>query len=181
MKKKLGKITLEIVKGDITEETTDAIVNAANSSLSGGGGVDGAIQHKAGSTVMQECQMIIRQRGSCLAGTAVSTSGGRLSCKYIIHAVGPIWHGGSQDEEGLLYDAYKSSLRIASLKQLQSISFPNISTGVYNFPKEEAANIVLEAIQDFAEKESSLELIRFVCFDEENYKLYLKVFAKLDD
>lgn len=170
---------IEVVNLDITLETTDAIVNAANSKLAGGGGVDGAIHQKAGPNLLQECQAIIKERGACPAGDAVLTAAGNLPTKYVIHAVGPIWQGGSHGEDQLLVQAYQKSLELANQKKLQSISFSNISTGVYGFPKERAAFLVYETIKDFLSKPTSLEKIRFVCFDQENYQIYLKQFYHL--
>lgn len=170
---------IEVVNLDITLETTDAIVNAANSKLAGGGGVDGAIHKKAGPKLLQECQAIIKELGDCPSGDAVITTAGDLPSKYVIHAVGPVWHGGSHGEDQLLVLAYQKSLELANQKKLESISFSNISTGVYGFPKERAAHLVYETIKSFLTKATSLENIRFVCFDQENYNIYLKQFYHL--
>lgn len=165
---------LTVIKGDITTQKVDVIVNAANSSLMGGGGVDGAIHRKGGSDILKECMAIRQKQGKCKTGDAVYTSGGLLPCRYVIHTVGPIWDGGDENEEMLLASCYRKSLEIAEQLNLQSIAFPNISTGVYGYPKAEAAKVAIKTILEYAQTESSLKQILFVCFDDENYQLYKK-------
>ena len=138
---KIGTSTLSIVEGDITKESTDAIVNAANSGLRGGGGVDGAIHRAGGPAIMQECRAI----GHCPTGQAVITTGGNLKARYVIHTVGPVWSGGARNEAALLRSAYLESLKLAAKKGLKSVSFPAISTGAYGYPLHEAARIALPA------------------------------------
>jgi len=165
---------LTLIKGDITKLKVDAIVNAANSSLLGGGGVDGAIHIAAGPGLLAEC----RNLGGCAVGEAKVTSGYNLLAKFIIHTVGPVWHGGKDNEDRLLKDCYHNSLLIAENLKLKSIAFPNISTGVYHFPKLKAAKLALEAIRNFTGTAEYLQEIFLVCFDDENYKIYSSL---LDD
>lgn len=159
-----------LVKGDITKLIVDAIVNAANSALLGGGGVDGAIHRAGGPTIMEECRKI----GNCPTGKAVITSAGNMPAKYVIHTVGPIWSGGNNHEEELLKSAYKNSLNLALEYGIKSIAFPNISTGVYGFPKEKAAKIAIETTMNFLQSEESEIEVMFVCFDDNNYSFYKK-------
>jgi O-acetyl-ADP-ribose deacetylase len=159
---------LEILKGDITKMHVDAIVNAANSALSGGGGVDGAIHRAGGPDIMEACRKI----GGCPTGEAVITTAGKLPAKFVIHTVGPIWSGGEHGEEELLAKAYRNSLDLAIKNELKSIAFPNISTGVYGFPKDQAAAIALETTRSFLRTASVKPDVYFVCFDDENYRLY---------
>lgn len=162
---------LEAIQGDITKVEVDAVVNAANSGLRGGGGVDGAIHKAGGPTIMEECRKI----GGCPTGEAVITTGGDLPAKYVIHAVGPVWNGGNKNEEKLLASAYRSSLNLAIEHGIKSIAFPNISTGVYGFPKEKAAGIAIETVRRFlADSETDLNVF-FVCFDAENHAIYQKL------
>lgn len=165
---------LTVIKGDITNQKVDAIVNAANPSLMGGGGVDGAIHRKGGNDILRECMEIRRKQGKCQTGDAVYTSAGLLPCKYVIHTVGPIWGGGDENEEKLLASCYLKSLEIAEKLKLESIAFPNISTGVYGYPKAEAAKVAIKTVLEYAQTESNLKQILFVCFDDENYQLYKK-------
>jgi O-acetyl-ADP-ribose deacetylase len=164
---------INITKGDITKENVDAIVNAANSSLLGGGGVDGAIHAAGGSQILEECMAIVRKIGELKTGEAVITSGGKLKAKYVIHTVGPIWHGGHSNEEVLLSNAYRNSLKLASEKGIKTIAFPNISTGVYGFPKELAAKIAFDTVKVSLLDYEKIEEVKFVCFDDYSYKLYL--------
>jgi len=166
------KTTINIIKGDITKQQVDAIVNAANSSLLGGGGVDGAIHRAGGPEILEACKKIVADQGPCKTGEAVITTGGELPARFVIHAVGPIWYGGKNKEEQLLANAYLNSLNLAALNDIRSIAFPNISTGAYNFPKDKAARIALKVTYDFIEAENIFEEILFVCFDEENFQLY---------
>lgn len=169
--------TISLLKGDITTVHVDAIVNAANSSLMGGGGVDGAIHRKGGPQILEECKEIIARQGSCKTGKAVYTSAGDLPAKYVIHTVGPVWNGGKKGEALLLASCYRESLSLANQLGAKTIAFPNISTGVYRFPKEEAARIAIEEVLSFIKEENSIDEIIFVSFDEENYDLY-KSFLK---
>ncbi len=157
-----------LYQGDITEMHVDAIVNAANKSLLGGGGVDGAIHRAAGSKLLDECKKL----DGCETGKAKITEAYRLPCRYVIHAVGPVWYGGKNNEEEMLASAYRNSLQLAADKKLESIAFPNISTGVYRFPKELAAEIAIKTVRDFLDKEGSLEQVFFCVFDDENFEIY---------
>ena len=140
---------VKLLQGDITKLNVDAIVNAANSSLMGGGGVDGAIHRAGGPAILAECREIVARQGRCETGCAVITSGGNLPAKFAIHTVGPVWHGGSRNEDQLLANAYLNSLRLALENGIETIAFPNISTGVYGFPKERASHIAIEAVTQF--------------------------------
>jgi len=163
---------ITLVQGDITKIKVDAIVNAANSSLLGGGGVDGAIHRAGGPKILEECMVIREKQGGCKTGEAVITTGGNLPAKYVIHTVGPVWYGGKNNEDELLANAYKNSLRLATEYEIKSIAFPNISTGVYGFPKQRAAEIAVNAVKDFFNLTTLIKEVFFVCFDEENYKIY---------
>ncbi|MDR3114421.1 MAG: O-acetyl-ADP-ribose deacetylase [Treponema sp.] len=174
---------LELLQGDITRLTVDAIVNAANSSLRGGSGVDGAIHRAAGPELLAECQRIAARRkghpaGACPTGEAVITGPGRLLCKKVIHTVGPIWYGGAEGEPGLLAACYRNSLLLAKEAGLESIAFPNISTGVYGYPKAAAAEIAIQTVKASLSKAPGIKRVIFVCYDEENYGIY-KSFAGL--
>lgn len=167
---------IELLFGDITELSVDAIVNAANSGLYGGGGVDGAIHRKGGKIISDECSLIRAKQGGCPPGEAVYTSAGNLSAKFIIHTVGPYWTGGDKNEDEILRRCYENSLRLAENLHMESIAFPNISTGVYRFPKERAAQIAIESVIEFSKKLNVVKKIIFVCFDNENYRIYKKLF-----
>ncbi len=160
----------EVYKGDITTIAVDVIVNVANSSLLGGGGVDGAIHRKGGKQILAECILIRNRQGGCPVGEAVITNAGNLPAKKVIHTVGPIWRGGEDGEAEKLKTAYLNCLKLAEQHHLKTIAFPNISTGVYRFPKKYAAAIALETIRSY--ESNLLEKVIFVCFDEENYNLY---------
>jgi len=166
---------IELIQGDITKTQADAIVNAANSSLLGGGGVDGAIHRAGGDEIMEDCLKIREKQGKCKVGEAVITRAGKLPAKYVIHTVGPIWNG-KEKEEGLLYNAYKNSLALAEQNEVRTIAFPNISTGVYHFPKDKAAEIAIKAIASIPD-DSKIENVIFVCFDDENYQIYQKLLS----
>ncbi len=163
---------LQVVHGDITRMEVDAIVNAANSGLLGGGGVDGAIHGAGGPAIMNACRAIREAQGGCPTGEAVITTGGLLAAPYVIHAVGPVWKGGSQDEDALLASAYRNSVRLAGEQGLRTLAFPNISTGIYGFPRERAVDIAIRAVREALPKAPSIEQVTFVCFDDENYRLY---------
>jgi len=162
---------LEVIKADITTIKADAIVNAANSSLLGGGGVDGTIHRKGGKAILQACVAIRNKQGKCKTGNAVITTAGNLPAKYVIHTVGPVWNGESEQNNALLVDCYRNSLTLAVENDVKIIAFPNISTGIYHFPKDKAADIAINAVNNFAQKEK-IEKVIFVCFDDENYDLY---------
>lgn len=166
---------IKVIKGDITKVKVDAIVNAANSSLLGGGGVDGAIHRAGGPEILEECIKIRCRQGGCNTGEAVITTAGKLQAKYVIHTVGPIWNGGQNNEEYLLGKCYQNSLKLAISNGVKSIAFPNISTGIYGFPKELAARIAIKTVFDFIQENSDIEQVIFVCFDNENYKIYLQL------
>jgi len=162
---------LEVIKADITTIKADAIVNAANSSLLGGGGVDGAIHRKGGKAILEACVAIRNKQGKCKTGHAVITTAGNLPAKYVIHTVGPVWTGENDNNNALLADCYRNSLTLAIENGVKVIAFPNISTGIYHFPKDKAADIAIASVNSFAEKEK-IEKVIFVCFDDENYELY---------
>lgn len=159
---------IELIKGDITKIKVDAVVNAANKSLLGGGGVDGAIHRAAGPELLDECRTL----NGCDTGQAKITSGYNLPSKYVIHTVGPVWHGGDHDEEKLLAGCYHNSLKIAEEQKLTSVAFPNISTGVYGYPKYQAARIAVNTTREFLKKSLDIKTVVFVTFDDENYLLY---------
>ncbi len=167
---------IELIQGDITKVKVDAIVNAANSSLLGGGGVDGAIHRAGGKAILEDCQRIRNKQGKCKVGEAVITTAGNLHAKYVIHTVGPVWNNGNKNEVKLLHLAYENSLALAKQNQVRSIAFPNISTGIYRFPKDKAAEIAIKAI-DIVKYDSQLEKVIFVCFDNENYQIYKKLLS----
>jgi O-acetyl-ADP-ribose deacetylase (regulator of RNase III) len=169
---------IEVIQGDITTLAVDAIVNAANSSLLGGGGVDGAIHEAAGPELFEECLKIAKSRkdnpgGPCPAGDAVITGAGRLPCKKVIHTVGPVWYGGTRGEPDLLASCYRKSLLLAKEAGLSSIAFPNISTGVYGYPKEQAAEIAVNTVKKILPETPGIAKVVFVCFDRGNYGLYV--------
>jgi len=167
---------LSLLQADITKLQVDAIVNAANSSLLGGGGVDGAIHRAGGPEILAACRDIRAKQGKCATGEAVITVAGKLPCKKVIHTVGPVWQNGHEGEGSKLVNCYHNSLTLAVAHGLKTIAFPNISTGVYRFPKEKAAQIALHTVQKFAETDGDkIEEVIFVCFDEENYTLYKKI------
>lgn len=165
---------IEVIKGDITKVEVDAIVNAANSSLMGGGGVDGAIHRAGGPAILEDCKKIVARQGRCSTGEAVITTAGKLPVKFVIHTVGPVWEGGSRNERDLLANCYTNSLRLAIENGCKTIAFPNISTGVYRFPKEEAAAISVKTVRMFLQRTDKVEKVFFVCFDEENFHLVQK-------
>ncbi len=164
-------MNIELIKADITTLSVDAIVNAANSSLLGGGGVDGAIHRKGGPAILEACMGIRDRQGGCVTGDAVITTGGNLPAKYVIHTVGPVWNGDKEEKAKLLASCYRNSLQLAIENGIKTIAFPNISTGIYHFPKEKAAVIALEAVRNFKPSDA-FNRILFVCFDDENYSIY---------
>lgn len=167
-----------VVKGDITKISIDAIVNAANTSLLGGSGVDGAIHKSGGKEILEDCQKIRNKQGGCKIGSAVITRAGMLPAKKVIHAVGPVWNGGYNNELELLSLAYFNSLKIAEDHKLHSISFPNISTGIFKFPKEIAAKIAIKTVETFLEYSEHVQKVIFVCYDIQNYIIYKKEIGK---
>ena len=176
MEFQVGKAVLQLIRGDITEVEADAIVNAANSSLMGGGGVDGAIHRKGGPRILEECKRLRATEwpDGLPTGKAVITSGGNLKAKYVIHTVGPVWLGGFHVEAELLKQAYKNSLKLAFAKGLKSIAFPSISTGAYRYPIEDASQIAVRTVKDFLEKEDKLERVVFVLFSESDFQVYFQ-------
>ena len=172
----VGKAILQITRGDITEIEADAIVNAANSSLMGGGGVDGAIHRKGGPKILEECRRIRETEwpDGLPTGKAVITSGGSLKAKNVIHTVGPVWHGGFHGEDELLKQAYRNSMKLAVAKGLKTIAFPSISTGAYGYPIGEASRVALNTVKDFLEKEDKLERVTLVLFSESDFQLHLE-------
>jgi len=162
---------VEVIKGDITQIKVDAIVNAANPSLTGGGGVDGAIHRAGGPQILEECRRIVAIKGKCQTGESVITTAGKLPAKFVIHTVGPVWSHGRNHEDCLLANCYRNSLHLALEYKCKSIAFPNISTGAYGFPKEMAAKIAMSTIMYCLQQHGEFEKIIFVCFDQENYEL----------
>ena len=169
------KPQIELQKGDITTIGTDAIVNAANSSLLGGGGVDGAIHRKGGKAILDACIQIRNKQGGCATGEVVVTTAGNLPSRYVIHTVGPVWRNGQSREAELLKNCYWNSLKLADQLEVKSISFPNISTGIYNYPKSLAAQVAIQTVKEYMSENTQIGKIVFVCFDDENYEIYHKL------
>jgi O-acetyl-ADP-ribose deacetylase (regulator of RNase III) len=165
---------IKIIQGDITKQAVDAIVNAANSSLLGGGGVDGAIHRAAGPKLLEECKPL----NGCPTGEAKITKGYNLPANYVIHTVGPVWHGGNKNEDELLSNCYQNSLQLAVENDIQTIAFPAISTGAYGFPIERATKIALHTTRDFLEENESIEEVVFVCFSDRDYRIYQQLFEE---
>lgn len=165
---------ISVIKGDITKLEVDAIVNAANSSLLGGGGVDGAIHKAGGRDILEECIKIRNKQGGCATGEAVITSAGNLKAKYVIHTVGPVWNGGMKGEVELLEQCYANSFRLAYENSIKSIAYPCISTGIYRFPKDIAAKVAVNKVTALLLEYTSIEKVIFICFDEANYLEYKK-------
>lgn len=175
----IGKAKLSLILGDITKQNTGAIVNAANSSLMGGGGVDGAIHRAGGSAILEECKKIRTTKGPLPAGKAVITTGGKLSARYVIHTVGPVWHGGTHQEAEVLASAYRESLKLAVENGIKTISFPSISTGVYGYPVGEAATVALKTVTGFLREDTSIEEVVFVLFDASTYEVYAHTLERI--
>jgi O-acetyl-ADP-ribose deacetylase (regulator of RNase III) len=173
MEKKIGGTTLSLIQGDITLQETEAIVNAANTGLLGGGGVDGAIHRAGGPKILEECKTIRAKQGGCPTGEAVITTGGNMATEYVIHTVGPVWSGGNRNENQLLRNAYYNSLNLAKENGIKSISFPSISTGVYRFPIDKAVRIALTTVKEFIQEYNFAE-VRFVLFSEKDLQIYEK-------
>lgn len=178
--KRIKKAIIELTQGDITYQNVDIIVNAANAYLHGGGGVDAAIHRAGGSEILEECAKIKTEKGKCLTGQAVITTAGKLKAKYVIHAVGPVWRGGTEHEPEMLASAYRNSLRLAAEHDVKTIAFPSISTGAYNYPVELASIIALRSVANFLKTESSIELVRFVLFNTKNYSSYKKALTHIN-
>jgi len=168
---------ISLQHGDITQLAVDVIVNAANTSLLGGGGVDGAIHRAGGAAILEACREIRNRQGKCKVGEAVITTAGLLPAQYVIHTVGPVWNQGGAEVEAMLTSAYRSSFELALEHGVKTIAFPNISTGIYRFPKQLAAEIALAVTQEFLEAENGLKEIVFVCFDRENFNIYERLLA----
>jgi len=171
---------LKLIQDDITAMKTDAIVNAANTSLLGGGGVDGAIHKAGGPLILEECQKIRNRQGGCKVGEAVITTGGKLHARFVIHTVGPVWNGGKSNEDHLLSMAYYNSLHLAVANNIETIAFPNISTGIYHFPKARAAQIAIETVTSFLAGNDKIKEVLFVCYDAENFSIYREILSKED-
>jgi len=172
----INQARLSVIQGDITKQATEAIVNAANSSLMGGGGVDGAIHRAGGPAILEECKQIVYRQGRLPTGKAVITTGGNLKARFVIHTVGPIWHGGNQGEPELLASAYRESLKLAAENNLSSISFPSISTGAYGYPVTEAAKVAINTVVSFLkENVTSIKKVIFVLFDSATFQSYASV------
>ena len=169
---------LELVQGDITRETTDAIVNAANSQLEPGGGVCGAIHRAGGPTIAEECRKLRAERGRVSTGHAVATGGGRLPARYVIHAVGPVWSGGASGEPEALASAYRESIRVADELGLKSIAFPAISTGIYGYPLADATQVAVQTVREALTHAKSVDTVRFVVFDDAALQAYSQVLNK---
>ncbi len=170
----IGQSVIQLVKGDITEVEADAIVNAANSTLMGGGGVDGAIHRKGGPQILEECKLIRATQwpDGLPTGKAVITSGGNLKAKFVIHTVGPVWHGGFHDEAELLRQAYRNSLKLAVANGIKVIAFPSISTGAYGYPIEDASRIAIRTVKEFLEKEDKLDKVILVLFSQRDFDIH---------
>lgn len=175
----VNQTRIMFIRGDITEQSTEAIVNAANSSLLGGGGVDGAIHRVGGLQILEECKKIRETTGICHPGEAVLTTGGNLPAGHVIHTVGPIWRGGNHGEPDLLRKAYRNSLELARKNGFRSISFPSISTGAYRYPTEKAALIAVDAISEFAAAKGKPEEIRLVLFSDKDLQIYIDAWNKM--
>ena len=176
----INQAKLSITKGDITQQTTDAIVNAANSSLMGGGGVDGAIHRAGGPAILEECKQIVSRQGRLPTGQAVITTAGNMKTRHVIHTVGPIWHGGNQGEAELLGSAYRESLKLAAKYNLTSISFPSISTGAYGYPLDEASRTAIKTVTSFLSETSSVKEVVFVLFDSRTFDMYASALDEME-
>ncbi|MBN1421966.1 MAG: O-acetyl-ADP-ribose deacetylase [Planctomycetes bacterium] len=175
----VGTSTLRLEQGDITRLSVDAIVNAANSSLMGGGGVDGAIHRGGGPAILEDCKRIVARQGRLPTGQAVITTGGNLPAKHVIHTVGPVWSGGGRGEPALLADAYRNSLAIAVEEGLRRIAFPSISTGIYGYPIEEASRVAAGAVRDFVRERGAPEEVIFVLYSPADLEVYERLFDEL--
>jgi len=177
---RINQTKLSIIQGDITRQATEAIVNAANPSLMGGGGVDGAIHRAGGLAILEECRQIVSRQGYLPTGKAVITTGGNLKARFVIHTVGPVWHGGNKGEPELLASAYQESLKVASENNLSSISFPSISTGAYGYPVAEAAKVAIRTVASFLKEQSTpIKEVVFVLFDSTTFENYSSVIGEM--
>lgn len=176
---KSGETEILLKRGDITRETVDVIVNAANSGLLGGGGVDGAIHRAGGPEILAECRRIRDRQGGCPTGEAVITGAGKLPARYVVHAVGPVWYGGEEGEPVLLRSAYQNSLKLAAEFGAGTIAFPSISTGAYGYPIEKAAEVALGTVHEWVRENESLQEVRFVLFSEDDLTTYRSTAANL--
>ena len=169
---------IQLIQGDITKVEVDAVVNAANASLLGGGGVDGAIHKAGGPKILEACKQIREQQGKCPPGEAVITTAGELPAKKVIHAVGPVWGDHPKEKsDQLLANCYRNSLQLAIKHNLATVAFPNISTGAYGFPKERAAGIAVQEVRDFLSDSEEIKSVHFVCYDDENFNIYNKLLS----
>jgi len=169
----INQAKLRLIQGDITKQDTEAIVNAANSSLMGGGGVDGAIHRAGGPAILEECKQIVARQGRLPTGKAVMTTGGNLKASYVIHTVGPVWHGGNKGEPELLASAYHESLKLAADNNLASVSFPSISTGAYGYPVDRASRVAIRAVDAFLrQRATSVREVVLVVFDSQTFTAY---------
>lgn len=178
-KRKIGSTSLILIQGDITQQDTEVIVNAANSSLMGGGGVDGAIHRAGGPIILEECKEIIAEKGRLPTGQSVITNGGNLKAKYVIHTVGPVWSGGNKNEPQLLKNCYQNSLQLSMDRGYKTISFPSISTGVYSYPIDQASRIAIQAVVDFLNKNDFFEQVYFVLFDSTTFQNYRSALSEI--
>lgn len=178
MERTFGKTRLTLVQGDLTRQGVDAVVNAANSSLLGGGGVDGAIHRAGGPAILEECREVAAARGPLPPGRAVATTGGRLPARRVIHTVGPVWHGGGRGEAELLASAYRESLALAVAEGLRTVAFPSISTGAYGYPVDEAAAVALGAVAERLRAGCSLDEVRFVLHSAQDLSVYAEALAR---
>ncbi len=177
---RINQTKLSIIQEDITKQATDAIVNAANPSLMGGGGVDGAIHRAGGPAILEECRQIVSRQGQLPTGKAVITTGGNLKARFVIHTVGPVWHGGNKGEPELLASAYQESLKVAAENNLSSISFPSISTGAYGYPVAEAAKVAIRTVASFLKEQSTpIKEVVFVLFDSTTFENYSSVIGEM--
>ncbi|MFC1967177.1 O-acetyl-ADP-ribose deacetylase [Chloroflexota bacterium] len=181
MEKKItiSQAGLSVTRGDITAQATGAIVNAANSGLMGGGGVDGAIHRAGGASILEECKEIVARQGRLPTGQAVITTGGNLKARHVIHTVGPVWHGGARGEAELLASAYRESLKLAAANNLASVAFPSISTGAYGYPVEKAAIVALKTVAAFLEEATSIKEVFFVLYDDRAYHAYAAALGEI--
>jgi O-acetyl-ADP-ribose deacetylase len=177
-----GRTKIRLVRGDITDQGADAVVNAANSSLMGGGGVDGAIHRRGGPAILEECKRIRQKEwpGGLPVGKAVITTGGSLRARHVIHTVGPVWSGGRRGEPAALAECYSNSLRTAAQKGLRSVAFPSISTGAYGYPIREASRVALKAVKSYVESEGTPEEVTFVLYGENDFKMYMEALEELE-
>jgi len=177
-----GKTKIRLVQGDITDQDADAVVNAANSSLMGGGGVDGAIHRRGGPAILEECKRIRQEDwpNGLPAGKAVITTGGSLKARHVIHTVGPVWSGGRSGEAEALGECYSNSLRIATQEGLRSVAFPSISTGAYGYPIREASRVALKAVRSYVESEGAPVEVTFVLYGEDDFKTYAEALEELE-